>query len=383
MRPFVGAFVVWVALVLVGPAAAFGAGSISGTVTAAASGAVIADVEVCAESTDEEDFECATTHGDGEYSIAGLAAGSYKVGFWPDGSTNYVRQFYNAKSTWLEAQAVVVTDGADTAAIDAALMEGGQIEGRVIDAVTKAGVGGIFACAESNDEIGTFRCAETNAGGFYVIRGLETDSYDVGFYPEEESSDYLFQYYDGKASWFEATPVVVTAGLSTTGINADMKRASRIAGTVADAASGAGIRSSLVCAIDVELLEIGNCAYTGSTGHYEIGALPIGTYKVWFSPDVPAWEEEDDYFQQYWNAKPTLAQATPIALGAAAAAGGIDARLTSRRASPPPIVPPVPPALLAPSGPPKKLHCRKGWRKVRAKGKTRCVKARHKHRRHR
>jgi hypothetical protein len=372
-------------LMAMAPAVASAAGSISGTVTTASDGEPFEDAEVCAEATGEGDFGCATTDAGGEYTISNLSAGSYKVEFWTPSALNYVIQFFDAKLSWKAADPVAVTDALDTPNVNAALEKGGQIKGRAIDAVSKAGIQGIWVCAGPIDEEGSSRCGLTDATGAYTISGLATDSYEVAFYPEEgEAIGYLTQYYDGKASWFEATPVPV-AGAVSSGIDAEMKKAGRIAGTVTDAASGAGIRSAIVCAIDVALLEIANCAEAGSNGHYEIGGLPSGAYKVWFSPDVPAWEEEDDYFQQYWNAKPTLAQATPIALGASSLASGVDARLASRRAAPAPTVVPAPqrPLVVRASSPrPRVMKCRKGWKKVRAKGKTRCVRIHHKHHRH-
>ena len=97
---------------------------------------------------------------------------------------------------------------------------------------------------------------------------------------------------------------------------------------------------------------------------------------------------EDDYFQQYYSDKPTFAQANPVDVAAPSITTGVDARLVSRHAPPrspgqsaAPI--PVPPISLKPSPKPK-LHCGKGKRLVKAKGKSRCVKKlrRGKHRPH-
>lgn len=277
------AIVLGLFLAAMAPAVAAAAGSISGAVTTASDGEPFEGAEVCAEETGGEGFDCTTTDTAGEYTLPSLPAGSYKVEFWTPSALNYVIQFFDAKLSWQAADSVTVANGADTPDIDAALEKGGQIKGRAIDAVSKAGIQGIFVCAYPIDEVGTGRCGLTDPTGAYTISGLATDSYEVGFYTEEsEAADYLTQYYDGKASWFEATPVSVTAGSVRTGVDAEMRLA---------------------------------------------------------NPKQP----------------PT----------------------------PTPIAAPVPPALLLPAAQsPPKLHCRKGWKKVRAKGKARCVKVRHKHRRH-
>jgi hypothetical protein len=370
MRSIVGVFGVALALVLVGPAAAFGAGSISGTVTSANGGAPIADVEVCAWAVVSEDFACGETAVDGTYSVANLPAGTYKVEFWPPQGANYFPQYYSGKSTWTEATPVTVNDGADTPGIDATLAEGGQIVGHVTDATSKAGIQGITVCAVIPDEeFG--RCAYTGSGGEYAIARLPTGSYEVFFFEEAEPSEYLGEIYRGN----QRELVPVTVGLTTSGIDAALSKAGKIAGTVTDALSGAGIGFSTVCARQATTGEIYECAYTNRRGQYAIAGLPSGAYRVWFSPDVPAWEEEDDYFQQYYSGAAVFAQATPVTVVAPAPVTGIDARLLSRKA--PAVMPPPPPLVAKP----RKKHCHKGLKRIRVKGKERCVKIHHKHHR--
>jgi hypothetical protein len=274
-----------------------------------------------------------------------------------------------------------VVNGLDTPNIDAALEEGGWIEGHVVDSASKVGLADVFVCAAPIDESGFGRCTITSAGGSYKLAGMATDSYEVAFFPEELAGGYIAQFFDGKASWLEATPVVVNVGAGTTGIDAELEKGGQIAGTVTSAADGAGLQSTLVCALEAASAEIYNCAHTNSHGQYAIGALPSGSYKVWFSPDVPAFEQEDDYFQQFYNAKPTFALANPVGVASGVVASGIDAHLVSRKAAPAP-----PPLLVAPPltvKPMPRPHCRRGKRAIRVKGKIRCVKNHHHHHRRR
>jgi hypothetical protein len=76
---------------------------ITGRVTDAASAAPVGEVEVCAvEAADEEEFvSCEKTEADGEYIIAGLPNGSYKVEFWAP-ELGYETQFYDSKASFAE-----------------------------------------------------------------------------------------------------------------------------------------------------------------------------------------------------------------------------------------------------------------------------------------
>jgi hypothetical protein len=189
----------------------------------------------------------------------------------------------------------------------------------------------------------------------------------------EESGAYEGAIYPG--------PVSVSAGMATPGVDFELSKGGQIAGTITDALSGAAIRFSWVCARDAVDGEIHRCDYSDGSGHYAIGGLPTGTYKVWFSPDVPAWEEEDDYFQQYYNGAPTFAGATGVSVIAPGVVAGIDARLVSRHAPPaPPAAGAAPPVAGAAPPPPAaktvrpRPRCGKGKRLIKRKGKARCVK---------
>ena len=364
-------------LVCAVPASALAAGSISGTVTAATGGSPLSLVEVCAEGVSSESFECAVPEADGTYTIGGLEPGDYVVEFWPFGDNDYVAQYFDGQSRWSDADPVVVVDGSDTTAIDAALVTGGRITGQVLDAVTKAGIEEAEVCARSIGGEGFGRCTWTDGNGDYALRHLPPGSYEV--FAFDESGLYMEATYPN--------PVTVFAGMATPGIEVELGKGGQIAGTVTDALSGAAIRLSLVCARDALEGEIYDCAYTEGAGHYVINGLPTGTYKVWFSPDVPEWEEEDDYVQQYYNGVSSFFQATGVTVAASGLVTGIDARLVSRQAPPPSPTPSVPAAAVAGAAPQRvaqpstsrpKVRCRKGKRLIRRKGKAKCVKVKHK-----
>jgi Carboxypeptidase regulatory-like domain len=203
-------------------ALAAGTGAIKGLVTAAETKAAIAGVEVCAQATAEPFAEqCAQTNADGEYEIAALSAGQYEVRFAaPEGSgLNYLTQFYNGKSSKTEADPVTVVEGEATPSIDAALEAGGTIGGTVTSAATKAALEGVRVCAHSAARE-TERCANTDAAGQYAIGALPTGLYQVHFDPAAAGGSHEGQYFEGQSIAEAAQNVPVTAGSTTTGIDA-------------------------------------------------------------------------------------------------------------------------------------------------------------------
>lgn len=297
-------------------------GTISGTVTNAASKAAAQDVEVCAdalEATEYDYYPCVLTGAAGEYTIQGLPTGTYVVEFYGDGQ-NYVTQYYNAKSAYAEADHVAVTAGAVKAGIDAAMHEGGTIKGRVTIAATEAPLSGQEVCAETA-EYAYSACATTNSAGEYTITGLEAGKYKVYFYG---SGGYASQYYNDKVNYSEAESVTVVPGGSNSGIDAAMGTAGSVSGTATDAVTKAGISGIEVCAQRTSGEYVGSCATTGSAGTYTISGLPSGEYAVRFQAGSGA---SSNYAPQYYDGVAALSEATRVSVTNGSSTGGIDAAM--------------------------------------------------------
>jgi hypothetical protein len=114
----------------------------------------------------------------------------------------------------------VEVNGAPAIGVDAEMEEGGEIDGRVTDAVTGADIGQAQACALVFG-VG-LECGETSSSGDYRIRGLATGSYLVAFLDESQGYEVLF--YNQQATPGTANPVSVTAPSATTVINARMSK---------------------------------------------------------------------------------------------------------------------------------------------------------------
>jgi hypothetical protein len=369
-------------LVLPAAGQAAGPGAIRGTVTAEGGGAVVG-IEVCAFGiSPTEGGECAETTFGGAYNITGLSPGQYKVIFFGQ-PENYVEQTYKGSHSQATATPVPVGTTVVTG-IDAELEKGASIAGTVTAAATGLPVAGVVACAESSvgEDSG---CAETDAAGHYVIKGLPSAAYEIEFWSGEIEQNLLTQYYPGL--------VYVAHQQEVTGIDAALQAGGQISGTVRAAATGAPLGGVDTCIVEADEAWASACLKTPASGRYRFYGIPTGTYKIVFSPEASElldgqfWEIAADAFPtQWWNGQPTFATATPIAVTAPATVEGIDGSL-----GPGPVATPTPapaPASSPPAAAPvapkmKPVKCRKGLKKKTANGRTRCVKVqRHKPRRH-
>jgi len=380
------------------PRLAFAAGeSISGAVTDASTHAGLEGVEVCAwkisgNEAEQAEEHCVFTAPGGTYEIALGSKGTYKVEFWPrGGDLNYIAQFYDEKRYWGEATDVY-SSAAPTEHVNAALEEGGEIEGQVVSEVGGAPIQGVLVCAEQDLGDAETGCDLTDADGNYKIIGLREGEYTVEFIPEYNELAFLGEYYDDAFSWWLGDRVPVTVGGLTAGIDAALEPASEIRGLVTAAASGAPLQGILVCIAppldydETYFSDYGQCTRTGASGAYAFSGLEAGQYKAMFS--VELWEyihqippmkpEPDGYPTVYWNEKPTWEESEAITLTAPTIA------IANARLGPPaPAAGPAPPAAARTALRPSRRRCKPGFTRKKIKGKRRCVRRSHKHRRHR
>ena len=381
------------ALLLLAPASASAVdlGTIEGTVTAPVA---VDEVEVCIVEANPSET-CTYPGPGGGYSLA-VIPGRYRVEFLPSYRSHLLRQYYNGKASLEEAVLVTVRPKEETKGIDAHLLLGGQIEGRVTAAVGADPLEDVEACALSSDgSIGG--CDGTNANGEYAIPTLAPNVYRVGFWGEGKSAAYATHYYSDGATFLEADPITLAAGATAAGIDAQMQVGARLKGTVRDA-SGQALGGIAVCLFAAGGTQPERCTASADDGRYGLPGLSSGSYTVAFSPEFREFagaeflpEESDGYLTQYYEGQSTLALATTLSLLAPRVVSGVDAYLLR----PPAVVPaglqpaPATPSFAAPQGaaasPPGHgpAKCRRGFRKRTVKGKVRCVKVHHRKRQRR
>jgi hypothetical protein len=270
------------------------AGLIAGTVTAGGTG--LADVEVTVYDADRSAVAVAFTGSDGTYTVGGLEAGSYFVGFTPFSSTGLAPQFFDSEPTLASADRVVVTAGATASGVDASLSPApgtGQITG----SVTGAPPSGVTVEAFPAGQTSAVQFASPNSDGFYTLSGLTPGTYRVGFF----ASGQVTQFYDAKPSLALADPVTVTAGATTPNVNATLVAAGAISGTVT--AGGTPVAGAFVTVYDA-----------GGNGVAFLSTAPDGTYTT--SPLQPgAYEvgvEAAGFVSQFYVDAPSIATATPV-----------------------------------------------------------------------
>jgi Carboxypeptidase regulatory-like domain len=292
-------------------------GSITGTVTNA-SNKDLEGIEVLVYDSAEEPITSADTESDGAYKVEGLAAGKYKVQF-VSASGEYISQYYSDKAKFSEANEVTVTAGASAGPINAAMaVGGGSVSGTVTSAATGKPIAKV-AVKVYEAGVGHIASALSATNGTYTVSGLTPGSYEIEFVPPSDA--YLTQYYGGVASLEAESPVAVSAGKTTTGINAALKSPGEISGTVTSAATSAALAG-----VEVEVYDSHGTfvafADSGANGAYTVSGLPTGSYVVEFAPP-------GGYLGQYYNGALSLEEAGKVAVTAGSDSSGIDAALAS------------------------------------------------------
>jgi hypothetical protein len=220
-----------------------GIGAVMGRATNASNGQGAGGVEVCAEGPGSH---CVETNANGEYTISGLAAGSYSIYFFAattceEEQGEKVR--CQPKSNYIGQSVLTKVKANATETVNVALQAGGQISGTVTNAsITHPVIGKLRVCAtkvtgtsNEGEEYGPGGCAYTNASGQYAISGLTSGSYKLEFNGyicsipkkgEEECPEvYVTQFSHGKQTHKQADTVSVTIGSNTGGIDESLREA--------------------------------------------------------------------------------------------------------------------------------------------------------------
>jgi hypothetical protein len=271
---------------------------VSGTISGAGLGA-LEGARACAIEVVGSGYSfCGETDASGHYDIAGLRGGSYFLSFRPPYGLEYATRFYDGKDFFGEAAELEVTPGTIYSA-DAELSEAGQVEGTVTSAAGPLDEAWVCAYAAA----GSFaECAQTNSSGGYVIHGLAASSYVLEF----SAAGYRTQFNGGVSEFAEATPVEVSGGAATSGVDAAMAETPGIRGTITDAETGETLDGVRVCAIPEGLGHGSVCENTWNGGGYDLANLPADNYLMTF--------ELAGYAVQYYEGVASQAEATRVSV---------------------------------------------------------------------
>ncbi|WP_461186589.1 beta strand repeat-containing protein [Arthrobacter sp. Z4-13] len=259
----------------------------------------------------------ASVNTDGTYKVTGLRSGSYKIQFlgW---ETGLLEQWYSAASSFEAATPVAVTEGQDQSGVNASLIKGASISGKVTSA---AGVdlGRVQAYLFRADGISYVTSRQVSADGSFTFGGLVAGSYKVQF--SAGSSGALSQWYGGAASSAEGTAVDVTSSQELALTDTVLVKGASIGGTVT-APAGVALTAVWVYAYNADNFR----AYPASTmvqadGTYKLTGLAQGNYVLQFSGS-------NSGALDLWHSNGTSREtATPLSLAAGQDVSGVNTTL--------------------------------------------------------
>ena len=318
-------------------------GRISGTVTDAATGDLVASASVRIYAASGASFGFANGDGSGHYITGtGLPAGIYYAV-----STNrggYVDELYGdvpcpgGACVPMSGAPIAVTMGATTTGIDFALDEGGLVSGTVTHAATGTPLAGVSVriYALSGSWIGSgyadgsgqyLTSGYTDASGHYATSaGLPAGTYYAQTY---NSDGYVDQLFDGVecagdgCTRADGTGVSVVPGVTTGGVDFALAPGGRISGRVTESGSGTPLESVYVEIFNAEGNRVSG-GYSDASGHYATrSGLPAGTYYARTANALGYVDElYDDIPCSGYGCDPT--SGAPIAVTSASVTSGVD-----------------------------------------------------------
>jgi hypothetical protein len=268
----------------------------------------------------------------GAYSIGGLPAGTYRVGFEATGG-DYAPQ---------SVSGVTVASGAAQGGIDVQLAAGGHLAG---SATTTSGApisGLAVVLYDAGGSIAGF--TTTLSDGAFQVTALGSGSYRIGF-ANQLSQPLVEPTFFGGSTLAAATPVAVSAGATTTVPNTELALVTgAVSGVVTDT-SGEALADATVTLYDTSGNVVGPTTTTAADGSYSIAGVAPGFYRVGFSRGGYSAQL---YSAQLYSHASSLPASQAFYVAAAQTASGVDAALAPAPAAPGAAVQPPPSQPLAP-----------------------------------
>jgi hypothetical protein len=277
-------------------------------------------------------YRSTTTDAAGNYRLAGVSQGDYVVHARSCSSSpsELLPRYYGGEPGGVQDSegAPVPVDGTNpVSGIDIQLVSGGAIEGTV----TGAGqpLGGLCVIAAERGAPWLRSWAGTDANGHYRVTGLRAADQDVAFFACTPAfQDYVSEWHHDARREADATPIPVTLGATTTGVDEDLAQAATISGTIT--AAGRPVAACAFATRDGapsdgtwEVLGDFFSAPTDSSGSYSLRGLPAGTYRVLLRPC----QSDAGWAAQWFDGAADEASATPVEVTEGQHVTGVDAAL--------------------------------------------------------
>ncbi len=244
----------------------------------------------------------------GDYTVTGLAAGSYGLCFDGTFAISPATPYGYSNQCASSAYTVDVTAG-QTSSQNGSLVVAGAVGGTVTG--LNGPVEGVMVAVISPTQ-GEVAGGSTDADGHYQLTGVQPGSYQICFDPSYTSGGYLRGCYRDQP-YLSGTPVTISrAQLST--IDQQLAQGASITGTITDA-SGSPISGVQVSAIGVNDYQYYS-AVTDDNGQYSIGSLTAQDYRVCFDPSYAQGPAEGGYTAECFDNQPNSDSATPVSVPA-------------------------------------------------------------------
>ncbi len=309
-----------------------GTGSISGTVTDAATGLPLAGVQVKLKTTTYpySEFD-ATTDASGDYVFTALGMGVYRL--WTHAAEGYLDEAYSGfpctdgqcLGSWLrDGNDIGLDEGQFVAGLDFALQPAASISGAVsalagnplsgAEVYVHDSVTGAYDRSSSTDSNGVFNSGDMFPGTYFLL---------------VDHPEYLDQLYEGLSCEptcipEAGTPIVLAPSLVLTGLNIVLTPGGRITGTVTDSNTGEPVVDYMIDLYDHDRDFVGYW-YVSGPG-FEIGDLAPGTYFLRLSTYSALFGGyvNEVFDNVHCTPECDIGAGTPIIVAAGATTAGID-----------------------------------------------------------
>jgi hypothetical protein len=247
--------------------------------------------------------EFARTGSDREYVVK-VPPGAYKIGFNPPESSSFYPQWYSNKTSFDEADFILIESDQLRENVNAQMEIGGKVKGKVTDEfgnpVTNVPI-------TAQDERGRrFESPTLNDGSFSF--NLPVGSYKIHFEPPVSSGLYAPQWFNNKINPNEADPVNVEAQ-TTSEINVQLEVGGRISGRVTDT-SGHGIPDVGIMITNPDNIML-SYIWVDWNGYYAAN-VPVGDWKIAYFPQQG--EGRGYYLNGWYSGKAHFQEADVISV---------------------------------------------------------------------
>ncbi|GAP14177.1 ABC-type oligopeptide transport system, periplasmic component [Longilinea arvoryzae] len=221
------------------------------------------------------------TDENGNYTMTGLADGTYRIQACPDCvSQPYVSRYYNNTPDYGAATPLVLSGAGTTSGINFTLDPAGIISGHVTAADGTTSLSNIPVYAENSQTYAGFNAWTDQDGNYsiFVTPGYYRLRTMVGWNSDLDGMNYVDQIYDHVVNLEEAPIIQATAGQTTSGHDFALEQGGALSGTISDD-QGTPLENATVMAVaaDGSRRSYGSQA-TGPDGIYTLRGLPAGNY---------------------------------------------------------------------------------------------------------